>query len=56
MKTLLSFIDEAFRQIPETDRSYKYKMQLVSEVTERANELTHRGIKDEKVIEDLIIS
>ena len=56
MKTVLNFIDEAFRQIPETDRSYKYKMQLVSEVTERANELTHRGIKDEKVIEDLIIS
>ena len=56
MKTVLSFIDEAFSQIPETDRSYKFKMQLVSEVTERANELTHRGIKDEKVIEDLIIS
>ena len=56
MKTVLSFIDEAFRQMPETDRAYKFKMQLVSEVTERANELTHRGIKDEKVIEDLIIS
>ena len=56
MKTVLGFIDEAFRQIPETDRAYKFKMQLVSEVTERANELTHRGIKDEKVIEDLIIS
>ena len=56
MKTVLGFIDEAFRQIPETDKSYKFRMQLVSEVTERANELTHRGIKDEKVIEDLIIS
>ena len=56
MKKVLDFIDEAFTRIPETDRSYKFKMQLINEVTERANELTHRGIKDENVIEDLIIS
>ena len=56
MADALSYIDEAFGAIPETPRSYKFRMQLVDEFTERADELTHRGIKDRNVINDLIIS
>lgn len=56
MTDALKYIDEAFGSIPETPRSYKFRMQLVDEFTQRANELTHRGIRDRNVINDLIIS
>lgn len=56
MKRVMDYIDTAFSQIPDTRRAYKYKQKLIEEVTERANEITHAGIKDETVVEDLIIS
>ncbi len=56
MREIMNYIDSAFDGVPESESIYKYKQQLINEFTERANELTHSGLDDEKVITDLIIS
>lgn len=56
MKKVMDYINDSFAVIPDSGRAYKYKQMLIDKVTERANEITHAGITDENVIEDLIIS
>lgn len=56
MKKVMDYINDSFSAIPDSRSAYKFKQKLIDEVTERANEITHAGIKDENVIEDLIIS
>lgn len=55
MKKAMDYIDSAFAGIPETKDVYKFRKKFVDEVTQRANELTHAGLKDENVISDIII-
>ena len=54
-----AYVDYVNRSLPrgkETRMLYDYKNQIIGEMSKRADELEARGLKDEKVINDLIIS
>ncbi len=56
MEKFYQYIDSA---LPDSGRNkliYKFKRKTVNEMTERANQLTARGLKDDSVISDLIIN
>ncbi len=55
MKKIMEYIESSFDGYPQTDSLYKFKQNLISEFTDRANELTHSGLSDSNVITDLII-
>ncbi len=54
MKELMEYINNSLNSLPEDKYLYAFKKKLVSEITERANEITHTGISDDKVIYDII--
>lgn len=54
MKNYIEYIEESLKNIKDNQMSYSYKKKLFDEMTERANEVTHAGLKNEKVIADLI--
>lgn len=54
MKNFIEYIEESCKNIKDTQLSYKYKKKLLDEMTERANEITHAGLRDERVLADLI--
>ena len=56
MKELMNYIDSSLEGLTDDKYLYNYKKRIVSEITERANEITHTGISDEKVIADIIKS
>ncbi len=56
MKKLMDYIDTAFSDLPDNKQVYKFRRKLIESVTDRANELSHAGLTDENVIDDLIIS
>lgn len=56
MTSLNKFYENAVSTLPDNNISYDFKRKLYSEITEKANELTHSGLDDEKVICDLIFS
>lgn len=55
MKKALTYYEEALKKLPDSKAAYKFKKEFIDEITDRANELTHRGLKDENVISDMII-
>lgn len=55
MKKALEYFDSAFASMEDTKELYNYKKIFIDEVTERANEMTHSGIRDENVVSDLLI-
>ncbi len=56
MKELMNYINSSFDGLPEDKYLYAFKKRTVNEITERANEITHTGISDEKVLTDIIKS
>ncbi len=54
MKSFIDYIEESCKNIEDTQISYKYKRKLLDEMTERANEITKAGLRDEKVLADII--
>lgn len=56
MKKALQYFDDAFAAMPDNAQTYKFRKAFLDDITERANELTHSGLKDENVISDIIIS
>lgn len=50
MNNFLEYIDKSFENMKETESLYRYKQKLISEMTERANELVAAGLKDDKII------
>ncbi len=54
MKDFIEYIEDSCKNIKDTQISYKYKKNLLDEMTERANEVTHAGLRDEKVLADLL--
>ena len=56
MKELMDYVDSSLEGLPEDKYLYAFKKRIVSEITERANEVTHTGISDEKVLTDIIKS
>lgn len=57
MESFIDYIENTLKDVPDEDNSlYRYKRQLFDSLTERANEVAQSGLKDEKVLSDLIIS
>ena len=50
------YANKALENLPNTKAAYLYKQQVIAEMTKRANELIESGLKDNKVINELIIS
>lgn len=55
MKDFIDYIEGSCAEIPDGEVLYKYKRKLLEQMTERANEITHSGLKDEQVLCDLIM-
>lgn len=56
MANFIEYVDNSLKGFPETKTRYEYRQKIISEMTERANELIAKGIKDDNVITQLIIS
>ncbi len=54
MKNFIEYIEDSCKNIKDTQLSYKYKKKLLDEMTERANQVTAAGLRDEKVLADLM--
>ena len=54
MKDFIDYIEESCAGIEDGAVLYKFKRELLAEMTDRANEITHSGLKDEQVLCDLI--
>ncbi len=54
MKTFVDYIEESCAGLKDDKILYGYKRMLYEEITERANEITASGLKDERVLDDLI--
>lgn len=53
------YINHINAQLPDKPGDkilYKYKRKILEEMTERANEVSSRGLKDRRVVDDLVIS
>lgn len=54
MNSFIDYIETSCANLKDNHITYLYKKKLLDEMTERANEITHAGLKNEKVIADLI--
>ena len=54
MKNFIEYIEDSCKNIKDSQISYKYKKRLLNEMIERANEVTAAGLRDEKVLADLM--
>ena len=56
MANFIEYIDKSLADFPQTKSLYEYRQKVITEMTQRANELVSKGIKDDNVITQLIIS
>ncbi|MBR5422646.1 MAG: hypothetical protein IK108_01425 [Clostridia bacterium] len=56
MERFISFINAALPDQPGDDIQFSFKRKTLDEMTQRYNEVSTRGISDQTVIEDLILS
>lgn len=54
MNNLIEYIETSCENLGDNQSAYRYKKKILDDMTERYNEITHAGLKDEKVITDLI--
>lgn len=54
MNSFIDYIEGSCAALKDNHLTYLYKKKLLDEMTERANEMTHAGLSNEKVIADLI--
>ena len=54
MEYYIEYIEKSCEGLKDSPKLYKYKRQVLETLTERADELTSRGITDNRVIFDLI--
>ncbi len=54
MKNFIEYIETSCADLKDNHMAYLYKKKILDEMTDRANEITHAGLKDEKVLADLI--
>ncbi len=55
MNNFLEYIESSFKNMKETESLYKYKQKLIAEMTDRANELVATGLRDDKIIAQIIM-
>ncbi len=56
MESFINYINTALPDQKDNSILYKFKKKTLDEMTQRANEITSRGITERKVVDDLIIS
>lgn len=56
MAGFIEYVDKSLENLEETKSLYEFRQKTISEMTKRANDLVSKGIKDENVITQLIIS
>lgn len=54
MKDFIEYIEASCKGLPDNHITYLYKKHILDEMTDRANEVTHSGLKDERVLADLM--
>ena len=54
MRDFIEYIETSCAKLPDNHMTYLYKKHILDEMTDRANEVTHSGLKDEKVLADLM--
>lgn len=54
MDKLIEHIENSCENLEDNQSSYRYKKQILDEMTQRADEISQAGLKDEKVLKDLI--
>ncbi len=54
MKDFIEYIETSCAKLPDNRMAYLYKKHILDEMIDRANEVTHSGLKDEKVLADLM--
>lgn len=56
MDNFIQYIENTLAHVPDNGTLYHYKKRILDEMTQRANEITGAGMKDQTVLNDLIIS
>lgn len=56
MANFIEYVDKSLESFPNTKSRYEYRQNVISEMTKRANDLIAKGISDDNVITQLIIS
>lgn len=56
MEKFIVYIDQALPDRPGDQLLYQFKRHVLDEMTERAQTVTARGLKDPKVVQDLVLS
>lgn len=56
MESFFQYLETALPSKPNDPILYKFKKKTLDDMVNRANELTSRGLKDKKVVDDLIVS
>ncbi len=56
MENYISYINKELPDKPGDKLLYRYKRKVLEEMTARANEISSRGLRDRKVIDDLVVS
>lgn len=54
MKDFIDYIEASCAKLPDNHITYLFKKKILDEMTDRANEMTHAGLRDEKVLADLM--
>ena len=54
MNSFIDYIETSCEKLKDNRMTYLYKKKLLDRMTQRANEITAAGLKDEKVLTDLI--
>lgn len=56
MKKVMDYINSSLSSVPESEHLEKFKKSLIEEVTIRTNQITHAGLRNVEIIDDIIIS
>lgn len=54
MRDFIEYIEASCEKLPDNHITYLFKKKILDEMTDRANEMTHAGLRDEKVLADLM--
>lgn len=54
MNRFIEYIENSCRNLEKNESSFRYKKTILDEMTEKSKELSRAGLKDEKVLTDLI--
>ena len=56
MADFIDYLENTFQGEKDDGTLYRFKRQTLEKMNERANEITHTGLRDDKVLYDLVVS